>query len=216
MINHMDSGGKLSRIIQWGAGPRLWRSPAAALTNLTTPGGSASHFARTAAVAKPSRSTHESYRAGRFYVALCSDALRLGFATAAVRLTVQSRCASFEQSRQKPIVRNRKVTHVPRFMNGSNQLDNEIAELKSFIADLKSDRASQKEKERRESWTKYTSMSLVFIAVLAAGATQWAGKYSGRTLVELNNSTFYQAEASDQWSFYQSKSIKQNLYEALR
>jgi len=59
-------------------------------------------------------------------------------------------------------------------------------------------------------------MSLVFIAVLAAVATQWAGKYSSRTLVELNNSTFYQAEASDQWSYYQAKSIKHNLYEALR
>ena len=46
-------------------------------------------------------------------------------------------------------------------------------------------------------------------------ATQWAGKYSSRTLVELNNATFFQAEASDQWSYYQAKSIKQNLYEAL-
>jgi hypothetical protein len=117
---------------------------------------------------------------------------------------------------QKPVVSNLKLNHVPRFMNGTNQLDKELAELKGFIADLKEDRASQKEKEKRESWTKYTSMSLVFIAVLAAVATQWAGKYSSRTLVELNNSTFYQAEASDQWSYYQAKSIKQNLYESLR
>jgi hypothetical protein len=101
-------------------------------------------------------------------------------------------------------------------MTETNQLDKEIGELKSFIADLKTDRAAQKEKEQRESWTKYTAVSLVFIAVLAAVATQWAGKYSSRTLVELNNSTFYQAEASDQWSYYQAKSIKQNLYESLR
>jgi len=100
-------------------------------------------------------------------------------------------------------------------MNGTNQLDKELAELKTFIADLKADRASQKEKEQRESWTKYTAVSLVFVAVLAAVATQWAGKYSSRTLVELNNATFLQAEASDQWSYYQAKSIKQNLYEAL-
>ena len=101
-------------------------------------------------------------------------------------------------------------------MSETNQLDKEISELKSFIADLKADRATQKEKEQRESWTKYTAVSLVFIAVLAAVATQWAGKYSSRTLVELNNSTFYQAEASDQWSYYQAKSIKQNLYESIR
>ena len=91
-----------------------------------------------------------------------------------------------------------------------------MAELKTFIADLKQDRAAQKEKEQREAWTKYTAVSLVFIAVLAAVATQWSGKYSGKVLVELNNSTYKQAQASDQWSYYQAKSIKQNLYEAMR
>src|ERR1051325_582306 len=92
-------------------------------------------------------------------------------------------------------------------------LGQELIELESFIADLKADRAAQKEKEQRESWTKYTSMSLVIMAVLAAIAMQWAGKYSSRVLVALNDSTFNQAKASDQWSYYQAKSIKQNLYE---
>ena len=95
-------------------------------------------------------------------------------------------------------------------------LQNELNELKTFIADLKADRAAQKEKEKREAWAKYTSMSIVFLAVLAAVATQWAGKYSTRTLVNLNDSTFNQAKASDQWSYYQAKSIKQNLYEVGR
>lgn len=97
-----------------------------------------------------------------------------------------------------------------------DSLQNELKELKSFIADLKEDRAAQKEKEKRESWTKYTSLSLVCIAVLAAVATQWGGKYSSRVLVALNDSTFNQAKASDQWSYYQAKSIKQNLYEVGR
>jgi hypothetical protein len=101
-------------------------------------------------------------------------------------------------------------------MSNTDNLDKELAELKSFIADLKQDRAAQKEKEQRESWTKYTAVSLVFIAVLAAVASQWAGKYSGKVLVELNNSTYKQAQASDQWSYYQAKSIKQNLYESVR
>jgi uncharacterized membrane protein len=101
-------------------------------------------------------------------------------------------------------------------MNNIGDLDKELAELKTFIADLKQDRAAQKEKEQREAWTKYTAVSLVFIAVLAAVASQWSGKYSGKVLVELNNSTYKQAQASDQWSYYQAKSIKQNLYEAVR
>jgi hypothetical protein len=79
-----------------------------------------------------------------------------------------------------------------------DSLQEELAELKSFIADLKADRAAQKEKEQRETWTKYTSMSLVLLAVLAAVATQWGGKCSSRTLVFLNDSTFNQAKASDQ------------------
>ena len=95
-------------------------------------------------------------------------------------------------------------------------LQNELNELKNFIADLKADRAAQKEKVKREAWTKYTSLSIVFIAVLAAVATQWSGKYSSRVLVALNDATFHQAKASDQWSYYQAKSIKQNLYEVAR
>ncbi len=94
-------------------------------------------------------------------------------------------------------------------------LDTEIKELKTFIADLKADKVSQKEKEKREAWTKYTSMSIVFIAVLAAVATQWAGKYSSRTLVALNDSTFNQALATDQWNYYQANSIKENLYQTI-
>lgn len=95
-------------------------------------------------------------------------------------------------------------------------MQTELAELKAFIADLKADRAAQKEKEKREAWTKYTSLSLVLLAVLAAVATQYSGKLGSRTLVALNDSTFHQAMASDQWSYYQAKSIKQNLYEMSR
>ena len=95
-------------------------------------------------------------------------------------------------------------------------LQSELNELKNFITDLKADRAAQKDKEKREAWTKYTSLSIVFIAVLTAVATQWSGKYSSRVLVSLNDATFNQAKASDLWSYYQAKSIKQNVYEVAR
>ena len=94
-----------------------------------------------------------------------------------------------------------------------NELQNEIAELKSFIADLKADRAATKEKEKREGWTKYVSLSVVIIAVIAAIAAQWGGKYSSRVLTQLNDATFFQTQASDQWAYYQAKSIKLNAYE---
>ncbi len=91
--------------------------------------------------------------------------------------------------------------------------DSEINELKGFIADLKADRQATKDKEKREAWTKYTSLSIVFIAVLAAVATQYGGRYSSRVLVNLNDATFSQAKATDQWSYYEAKSIKQSLAE---
>jgi hypothetical protein len=87
-----------------------------------------------------------------------------------------------------------------------NDLQKEINELKSFVQDLKADRAAAKEKEQREAWTKYVALTLVIIAVVAATATQFSGKFSGAVQMS-------QAQASDQWAFYQAKSIKQHLDE---
>ena len=97
-----------------------------------------------------------------------------------------------------------------------NEFQTEIAELKTFIADLKADRTATKEKEKREGWTKYVSLSVVIIAVIAAIAAQWGGKYSSRVLSQLNDATFNQTRASDQWAFYQAKSIKLKAYELAR
>jgi hypothetical protein len=90
-----------------------------------------------------------------------------------------------------------------------DDLKAELKELKEFIGDLKADRAASKEKEKREGWTKYVSLSLVIIAVLASVASQWGGKYSGR--VQMN-----QAQASDDWNGYQAESIKKHIYDISR
>src|ERR1035437_6756086 len=97
-----------------------------------------------------------------------------------------------------------------------DDLQHELNELKEFIADLKADRAATKEKEKREAWTKYVSLTVVIIAVIAAIASQSSGKYGSRVLTQLNNATLNQTQASDQWAFYQAKSIKQNIYEVGR
>lgn len=89
----------------------------------------------------------------------------------------------------------------------------DLNDLKQLVAELRADQAAQKEKEKRERWTKYVSLTMVCIAVLAAIATLKGGGFSTRTLKEMNEATFNQSEASDQWGYYQAKSIKQNLYE---
>ncbi|MDB6147045.1 MAG: hypothetical protein JWO45_709 [Spartobacteria bacterium] len=89
-----------------------------------------------------------------------------------------------------------------------DDLQKEISELKQFIVDLKADRAATKEKEKREAWIKYVSLTVVVIAVAAATAAQWAGKFSSAVVMN-------QAWASDQWAFYQAKSLKQHLDESV-
>jgi len=88
-----------------------------------------------------------------------------------------------------------------------------LDELKELVAAIKADQQAQKEKEKRDSWTKYVSLSMICLAVLAAVATQRGGGYSSATMKQLNEATFNQAQASDQWAFYQAKGIKQSLYE---
>lgn len=71
-----------------------------------------------------------------------------------------------------------------------------------------------REKESADGWTKYVSLSMIFLAVLAAFASQRSAVLSSTVIKELNEATFNQAEASDQWSYYQAKGIKQALAEA--
>jgi hypothetical protein len=89
----------------------------------------------------------------------------------------------------------------------------DLDELKQLVAELRADHVAQKEKEKRDGWTKYVSLTMVCIAVLAAIATLKGGGFSTRSLKQMNEATFNQAEASDQWSFFEARSIKENLYE---
>jgi len=93
-------------------------------------------------------------------------------------------------------------------------MSDHLDELKALVAALRSAQEAQKEKERREAWTKFVSLSMIVLAVLAAIATQRGGGYSSATIKQLNEATFFQAQASDLWSYYQAKGIKQSIVEA--
>ena len=89
----------------------------------------------------------------------------------------------------------------------------DLDELKGLVAELRAEHLAQKEKEKRERWTRYVSLTMVAVAVLAAIASLRGGGFSTRNLKEMNEATFNQTQASDQWSFYQASSIKGNLCE---
>jgi len=60
--------------------------------------------------------------------------------------------------------------------------------------------------EKKEPWLNYLAITTVILAVFATLATYNGGKYSTRSVIDQN-------QASDQWSYYQAKSIKGYLYE---
>lgn len=60
--------------------------------------------------------------------------------------------------------------------------------------------------EKKEKWLNYLALTTVILAVCATLATFKGGGYSTRSVLA-------QTGASDQWAFFQSKSIKGYLYE---
>lgn len=65
---------------------------------------------------------------------------------------------------------------------------------------------AQSAAEKRQAWIDHVARTTAVLAVLAAlSSGQYAGKFSSTILA--------QAEASDQWSYYQAKSIKKHLSE---
>jgi len=60
--------------------------------------------------------------------------------------------------------------------------------------------------EKKEQWTTYLAISTVIIVVCATLSTFKGGGYSNKALMN-------QTSASDQWAFYQSKSLKSYVFE---
>jgi len=58
--------------------------------------------------------------------------------------------------------------------------------------------------DKKEKWMNYLAMSTVIFAVCATLSTFKGGGYGSRALLN-------QTSASDQWAFYESKSIKSSL-----
>src|SRR5882724_5483454 len=62
----------------------------------------------------------------------------------------------------------------------------------------------EKAEEEGGGWSLYIAISTALMAVIAAIAGMMAGHHSNEALIE-------QIKASDQWAFYQAKSIKAEI-----
>lgn len=63
--------------------------------------------------------------------------------------------------------------------------------------------------DKKEPWLNYLALTTVILAVCATLATFKGGGFSTKSVIS-------QAQASDQWAYYQAKSIKGALYELQR
>jgi len=79
-------------------------------------------------------------------------------------------------------------------------------DINTLLKAIYEDRQAAKDKEKRDAWTKYVSLMVVALAVITAYGSLKAGGYSSRVLLN-------QAKASDEWAFFQAKSIKRSLAE---
>lgn len=65
---------------------------------------------------------------------------------------------------------------------------------------------ADKEEKAKEKWMGWLALSTAIMAVLAALTTLYMGKFSSRAIMS-------QGMESDQWAYYQAKSIKQHTFE---
>ncbi|MDD2266261.1 DUF4337 family protein [Sulfuricurvum sp.] len=68
------------------------------------------------------------------------------------------------------------------------------------------------EKEEAK-WLSYISLSTAIIAIVTALAGLYESQVTSKTILLKNEAVLYQGQASDQWSYYQSKGIKGHIYE---
>ena len=88
----------------------------------------------------------------------------------------------------------------------ANELDESLKKVEEALHEIH-------DAEGREKWFLWLSLSTTFIAVAAAVIGLFEGQATSRTITEKNEAVLLQGRASDQWSYYQAKSIKGHIYD---
>ena len=90
------------------------------------------------------------------------------------------------------------------------EIEIETDHLQETIEELHKEREEREKEAKESSWTRYISLTTAFLAVVAAVAALQAGSLANESLIAKNESILHQAQASDQWNYYQSAGIKSN------
>src|ERR1700694_1895845 len=92
----------------------------------------------------------------------------------------------------------------------------EETEIGEVGADKLNEQTHEKAREgkHRAPWLQWLALTTALFAVLAAIASLKSGQLANESLLRMNEATLKQAQASDAWSYYQAKGIKQVTREA--
>jgi len=90
------------------------------------------------------------------------------------------------------------------------EIEVETDHLQETIDELHKEREEREQEAKDTAWTRYISLTTAFLAVIAAVAALQAGSLANESLILKNESIVSQAQASDQWNYYQSSGIKSN------
>jgi hypothetical protein len=87
----------------------------------------------------------------------------------------------------------------------------ETTEFKEHLEHA-AEQAVEAAEEHHSRWVLYLSLSTALIAVFAAIASLESGAFSNEALMQKNEALLAQSKASDQWAYYQAKSVKATIY----
>ena len=88
-----------------------------------------------------------------------------------------------------------------------DEIEIETKELRDSITEMR----AEHDKEAKESgWLRYVSLTTAFLAVIAAVAALKAGALVNEAILSKNDAVLKQAQASDQWAYYQAAGVKGN------
>ena len=88
----------------------------------------------------------------------------------------------------------------------SNAIEEHLKQVEEAMEEVKH------HEEEQQSWLSYISLSTAIIAIITALVGLYESQITAKTILTKNEAVLYQSQASDQWNFYQAKSVKSHIY----
>lgn len=88
----------------------------------------------------------------------------------------------------------------------SNAIEEHLKQVEEALEEVKH------KEEEVEGWLSYISLSTAIIAIVTALVGLYESQITSKTILTKNEAVLYQSQASDQWNYFQAKSVKAHIY----